>query len=109
MREWIEIATIVLSAISVVAILLLILNYMANLKNGVITEKQIKENFLKSQKAGKEFVLLIKNGFFLSLKTGNHGGDFPDKKQTENFKKYATVEIAEKVSSLEVSHEKFII
>lgn len=68
-----------------------------------------KIEFLNSPQPGKNFISLIYGGVFSSLKTGNHGSDFPDKKQIENFKKYATQEICDKVNGLEVPHEKFII
>ena len=68
-----------------------------------------KQNFLTANKPGRTFIDLINRGFFLCLKTGNHGNDFPDKRQSENFRKYISPEISAAIYKLEANHEEFII
>ena len=74
--------------------------------------KELRNNlklFLNTRQSSDGFIWLLKKGAFPCLVTGNHGGDFPDEKQCENFKKYATSEVCDKIFSIEVSNEKFII
>ena len=71
--------------------------------------KSTQVAFLTSSQPSEKFVELLEEGLFSCIITGNHGGDFPDKKQCDNFKKYATKEICDKIFSIEVSNEKFVI
>ena len=72
----------------------------------VVSNEQVKvllSDFLMSQQnisPGKDFVKLIRYGFFQCRKTGNHGKDFPTDKQRASFMKYATPEIAQAVKEI---------
>lgn len=48
------------------------------------------ESFLTEEHPGKFFVAMIGAGLLRSIKTINHGADFPDDKQLETFKRYGT-------------------
>lgn len=45
-------------------------------------------SFLKEARPGKFFVALLGFGLLRSIKTINHGAEFPDDKQTETFKRF---------------------
>lgn len=58
------------------------------------------QEFQISSKPGYLFVRLVYLGHFSTIKTGNHGNDFSDKRQLCLFKKYATDEIAKAIDEI---------
>lgn len=48
------------------------------------------DSFLNGDQPGKFFVAMICAGLLRSIKTINHGAEFPDDKQAETFKRYGT-------------------
>lgn len=59
--------------------------------------------------SGMVFIKLMKLGYFQHLKTGNHGHNFPDKKQYQCFLRYATPEITQSLRNIGDSFEKYFI
>lgn len=53
----------------------------------------VKE-FLSSNLPGRSFIKLIYAGQLRTIKSGNHGANFPDARQLKTFEKYATEEIS---------------
>lgn len=49
--------------------------------------------FLTEAHPGKSFVTMIGIGLLRSIKTINHGADYPDDRQRDTFKHYGTKEI----------------
>jgi hypothetical protein len=58
---------------------------------------------------GRYFVKLIKAGYFVSLKTGNHGNDFPDEIQRASFIKFLKPEIIKVLDEVGDNYEKSFI
>ena len=57
-------------------------------------------SFLKDARPGKFFVALLGFGLLRSIKTINHGLDFPDDKQTETFKLFGESKIAQALDEI---------
>ena len=55
-------------------------------------------------RSGKLLVHLMKGGSFQSLRTANHGNDFPDKRQYKTFIRYATPQIAESIKNINTTN-----
>ena len=53
-------------------------------------QSNLVNSFLNDKHPGKFFVAMIGVGLLRSIKTINHGGDFPDGKQSESFKRFGT-------------------
>jgi len=58
---------------------------------------------------GGGFVLLTRSGFFQNLRTDNHGNNFPERKQRQNFNKHSTPEIAQSMKEVGESFERFSV
>ncbi len=71
--------------------------------------QEIIDNFLNNDNAGKYFVELILNNEFMCLKSGNHGGDFPDLKQYSNFVRYSNLDVANALKEVGDLYEKSIL
>ena len=50
----------------------------------------VVDSFLKEERPGRYFVAMIVAGLLRTIKTINHGAEFPDDKQLETFKRYGT-------------------
>ena len=57
-------------------------------------------SFLKEARPGKFFVALLGSGLLGSIKTINHGSEFPDGKQTETFKRFGTPTIVQALDEI---------
>lgn len=65
------------------------------------TEKiSITEHFLSDERPGRFFVALICERKICSIKTSNHGSEFPDNKQFKTFKNYATKDISVAIDNI---------
>lgn len=57
-------------------------------------------SFLTKDHPGKSFVTLLSVGLLCTVKTINHGAQFPDDKQIEAFKRYGTSAIKEALDEI---------
>ena len=100
------VVVIILSLLAIFSFVVLIMIYIP-----VITKKLQRkpigneletslQEFQNTNKPGRIFVHLIKLGHFSCIKTGNHGNDFPDKRQLYLFKKYSSDEIAKAIDEI---------
>ena len=65
-------------------------------------------NTNEGHNAGHEYVYLLKNGYFCSLKLGNHG-NFSDERQLESFKKFRTDSISKGLKGAGDTYEQYIV
>jgi len=68
------------------------------------SEKSIQkclDSFYETERPGTDFVRLIRRGSIRTLKTGNHGNDFPDIKNLETFERYSNEDIRVALNNIE--------
>ncbi len=58
------------------------------------------DEFFSSEHPGKCFVKLLNYGKFRTIKTNNHGANFPDNRQFNTFKKYLTEDVCNAVNRI---------
>ena len=58
------------------------------------------QEFQNTAKPGRAFVSLIYYGYFSCVLTGNHGNDFPDRRQLALFKRYSTDEVTKAIDEI---------
>lgn len=63
-------------------------------------ENGLVNSFLRETHPGKFFVALIGVGLLRSIKTINHGSEFPDDKQTETFRRFGTPTIVQALDEI---------
>ena len=64
------------------------------------------KNFLKSNsESGHVYELLVKKGFFSVLRMSNHSPQFDDSRQLEDFKRFATPEVAAALKKIGETYE----
>jgi len=66
-------------------------------------------NEIMGDNLGSIFVKLLKIGHYSHIKTGNHGNDFPGKRQYQGFLRYANSEIAKSIDALGDSLGKYVV
>ncbi|MGM9659513.1 MAG: hypothetical protein ACI3WQ_02830 [Faecousia sp.] len=100
---------LILFLIALVYILLDLLPRLAQslgwkiIRRSVRTEKRrssLVNSFLQAKHPGKFFVLMIGAGLLRTIKTINHGAEFPDDKQYETFKYYGTQAIRDALDEI---------
>jgi hypothetical protein len=69
----------------------------------------VLSKFLSAEKPGAEFVRLVNMGYFLCLKTKNHGIEFPDDKQHRSFLRYSNREVTEAMREVVADYDKFVV
>ena len=101
MDNIINILTVVVSIITLfVSIFTFIIFYT---KKSKVSNKELIKEFNESDKPGNQFVSLISNGYFKSVKTGNHGNSFPDKQNLVVFSEHLTKEVVAVWDSINVT------
>lgn len=63
-------------------------------------QDNLVNSFLKDAHPGKFFVELIGFGLLRSIKTINHGAEFPDDKQTETFRRFGAQTIVQALNEI---------
>ena len=71
-----------------------------NMKNQNVMHEVIDDFLNNDSASGKAFVKLIRSGLLRTMKGGNHGSLFPEKKQLSIFKKYSTKKISEALDDI---------
>ena len=71
---------------------------------------QLAQRFMSldaSEELGELYIVLIKRGFFTSLRTNNHSKDFDDYEHLKDFKKFANSDIVAALKEVGETYERY--